>query len=108
MSEGAYRLTLRSGTVASPGPTSGFAATHAFLSLAQITDRQLVSCSGGSSLPPPQLQLGVASSRAGTWPHAQVSPLEYQCMPRSPQVLVYMRATLARMCWSVLMAAHTV
>ncbi len=90
MSGGAYRLTPRSGTEGSRGSTSGFAATHAFLSIAQITDRQSASCYGGSSLPPPQLQLGVESSRAGTLPHAQVSPFEYQCAPRSPQVLVYM------------------
>ena len=78
-------MTRRSGTSASPGSTSVFAATHAFRSRAQITDRQSASCSGGSNLPPPQLQLGVESSRAGIWPHAQVSPLEYQCI-RSPQV----------------------
>ena len=88
---GAYPLTLRSGTEASRGMTSGFATTQTFRSLAQITERQSGSCSGGSSLPPPQLQLGVESSRAGTWPHAHMSPFEYQCAPLSPQVFEYMR-----------------
>ena len=94
----AYGLTLRSGTEGSGGPTPGFAATHAFRSFAQITDRQSSPCSGGSSLPPPHLQLGVESSRAGTWPHTQVSPLEYQCIPRSPQVFpILPNGTLSRL-----------
>lgn len=92
-------MTLRSGTGAMRGLAFGLAVTHAFLSLAQTTDRQFGLCSGGSSLPPPQLQLGVESSRAGTWPQAQVSPFEYQCMPRSPQVLVYMGTILAQACY---------
>lgn len=95
-------LTLRSGTAPSSGSTPGLATTHAFRSLAQITDRQSPSCSGGSSLPPPQLQLGVESSLAGTRPHEQVSPLEYQCIPRSPQVLVYMGVRLAHACYRAL------